>query len=168
MSPGSEPCGVAVLNRQRRYSIDTSILAEAVKRILQLEGLAGHEVTVMLLSDRGMRKINRDYRGIDAPTDVVSFAMQEGEYGDVSGILLGDLAISLETVYRQASEEHADARPETGTPRRELALMTIHGLLHLLGFDHELSSDNERVMVARETEMFEQTWELFPEFTPRR
>ena len=166
MSRSVAPCEVNVLNRQRGFVIDGAQLADAIGKALELEGLSGHEVTVVLLSDRGMKKLNREYRGINAATDVISFAMREGEYGDVSGTLLGDLAISLETVYRQSTEEHPDGRPITGTPRRQLALMTIHGLLHLLGFDHELSAENEQTMIARETDLFARTWEFFPDFGP--
>ncbi len=122
----------------------------------------------MLVSDRAMRVLNRDYRGKDEPTDVLSFAMRDGEWGDVSGNTLGDLVISLESVARQSGTAWDDGRPDTGTPRRELALMTIHGLLHLLGMDHEKGKRGADRMRRRESELFEQAWELFPEFEASR
>lgn len=158
--------GVSVSNRQRRFRISTVRLASAVVRVLDLAGAGGGEVSLSLVSDRGIRTLNRDYRGRDEPTDILSFAMQEGEWGDVSGNLLGDLVISLESVYRQSRNTWSDGRPVTGTPQRELALMTVHGLLHLLGYEHVRSRRGAARMIARECELFEQTWELFPDFAP--
>ncbi len=155
---------VAVINRQRTIAIDTGQLEKAVAVVLRLCHEDGQEVSVVLVSDRTMRTINRDYRGINATTDVVSFAMREGPGGDPSGTLLGDLIISLQAVRRNATDPHADGRPETGTTQRELALMTIHGLLHLLGHRHESDRDAELAMITREKELFEATWDLFPSF----
>jgi rRNA maturation RNase YbeY len=155
---------VAVINRQRKVSIDTQQLQRAVSEILAQCGEEGQEVTVVLVSDRTMRTINRDYRGINAATDVISFAMREGPGGDLSGTLLGDLVISLETVGRQSGEPFDDGRPDTGTTQRELALMTIHGLLHLLGHAHESGGKAEEQMIERENELFQTNWQLFPSF----
>jgi probable rRNA maturation factor len=162
------PDNVAVSNRQRRFRIDAGQLGRAVERVLEIAGAGGQEVSVLLVSDRAMRGLNRDYRGKDEPTDVLSFSMREGEWGDVSGTMLGDLVISLETVSRQAGIEWDDDRPVTGTPRRELALMTIHGLLHLLGHEHERGKKKAEQMRLRECELFGQAWEWFPEFELRR
>ncbi len=154
--------GIAIVNRQRRYALDSRCLQEAVAAVLDYCGEAGQEVSVMLVSDRTMRQLNRDYRGKNEATDVLSFAMREGPHEDVSGRLLGDLVISLETVARQSREPFTDGRAQTGTPQRELALMTIHGLLHLLGYDHETSLTDEAAMIARENELFALFWEAFP------
>ena len=155
---------VAIINRQRKISIDTQQLQQAVAEVLSQCGEEGQEVTVVLVSDRTMRTINRDYRGIRGATDVISFAMREGPGGDPSGALLGDLVISLETVGRQSKEPFDDGRPATGTTQRELALMTIHGLLHLLGYGHESGGQAEEQMIERENTLFEATWKLFPPF----
>ncbi len=164
MSSSLQDGPVAVINRQRKIALDTEQLQRAVVAVLAQCGEAGQEVSVVLVSDRTIRTFNRDYRGIDAPTDVISFPMREGPGGDPSGKLLGDLVISLETVLRQATEPFGDGRPETGTAQRELALMTIHGLLHLLGHAHEDGGRAEEQMIRREGELFESTWQLFPTF----
>ena len=161
-APGST---VHLNNRQRMFRIDTSRLVVAMGRALVLAGQADQEVSLVLVSDRTMRMINRDYRGVNEPTDVLSFSMREGDWGDASGRLLGDLVISLETLARQATLPHEDGRPETGTHQRELALMCIHGLLHLLGFEHEESPEAARTMIREETRIFGLVWAEFPEFT---
>ena len=155
---------MAVVNRQRKIALDTKQLQRAVAAVLARCGEEGQEVTVVLVSDRTMRTINRDYRGINTSTDVISFAMREGPGGDPSGTLLGDLVISLETILRQSAETYDDGRPVTGTAQRELALMTIHGLLHRLGYGHEGGGPEEARMIERECQLFEATWQLFPAF----
>jgi probable rRNA maturation factor len=164
MSGEHPESAVEIVNRQRRYDLDRGVLVMAIDAVLELCGEAGQVVTVTLVSDRTMKQINRDYRGLNQPTDVLSFSMREGDGGDVSGMMLGDLVVSLETIVRQAGESFTDGRPETGTAQRELALMTIHGLLHLMGFAHEEGGFDEAQMITREHELFNQTWEFFPVF----
>jgi probable rRNA maturation factor len=86
------------------------------------------EVHVLVASDEQLRQLNRDYRGIDAPTDVLSFP--DGE-GLPSGLrLLGEIAISMDTARRQSVEQGHDEL-------RELSELVVHGTMHLLGYDHE-------------------------------
>jgi len=101
--------------------------------------------------------INRDYLQRDKATNVISFAMQEGEGAGVSPHLLGDVVISAETAARDAAEAGA-------TFASELYFLLLHGILHLLGYDHERGSaaDAER-MEARERELFAQLRATFPE-----
>ncbi|MCL6639111.1 MAG: rRNA maturation RNase YbeY, partial [Firmicutes bacterium] len=86
------------------------------------------------------------YRGVDAPTDVLSFAMEEGEFmpgGEDEGVILGDVVISLQAAERQAKEYGHSFR-------RELAYLTVHGVLHLLGYDHQ--SEEDRTLMRRKEE----------------
>jgi probable rRNA maturation factor len=93
-----------------------------------------------LTDDADIRQLNQDYRGIDAPTDVLAFAMREGEDSDINPILLGDLVISLETAARQATTE--DGLSGTcGSLEAEVALLAVHGVLHLLGYDHQTQEE---------------------------
>lgn len=158
---------VSIWNRQRRFLIDTDQLANVVEAVLAACDEQGQEVAIQLVSDRTISQMNRTYRLRKGPTDVLSFAMRDGEFGDPSGTLLGDLVISLETVVRQCLEPFHDGRPQTGTPQKELALMTIHGLLHLMGVDHERSPEEAAEMIRRETELFERFWSRFPDVSPR-
>jgi probable rRNA maturation factor len=100
------------------------------------------ELSVLLVGDRRMRALNRSWRGKDAATDVLSFPLS-----DPPGVgpLLGDVVISLDTAARRAREE---GRPVA----RELDRYLAHGILHLLGFDHERPADARR-MAEREAEL---------------
>lgn len=102
------------------------------------------EVCVMFCDDATIHPLNRDWRGKDKPTDVLSFSQLEGEaIGDPN--LLGDVVISVETAARQAEERgHAVAH--------ELRVLLVHGLLHLVGYDHE-QDDDAVVMEALEKEI---------------
>lgn len=90
-----------------------------------------------------MRVLNRQYRGFDVPTDVLAFPMQEGEPKGLNSKLLGDIVISLEMAERQADEVGHSLN-------KELAILMIHGLLHLIGFDHERGGPEEKRMKKKE------------------
>ena len=112
-------------------ALDPEPLRADAHWLLRRLDLAESELSLVLCDDAFIRPLNRDYRGKDAPTDVLSFAMQEGEAVREDDPVLGDLVISAETAARQAAEQgHAlDA---------ELRVLLVHGLLHLLGYDHEV------------------------------
>ena len=153
---------VFVENRQRKFQLDVDQFKKAVGAVLTGLEVADREVSVLLVSDPAMRKINLEYRGIRGTTDVLSFAMDDGEFGDLSGHILGDLVISVETIVRQAGQPFVDGRPQTHSPQEELALMTIHGLLHLVGFDHETSTEDAQEMIRQENGLFSRFHGLFP------
>ncbi len=98
------------------------------------------ELSVLLCDDDTIHALNRDYRHKDKPTDVLAFAMREGEGGGLNPDLLGDVVISLDTARRQAI---AGGR----TIASEVTILLAHGLLHLLGYDHQ-TDDEERRMNA--------------------
>ncbi len=104
------------------------------------------EVSVVLSDDEYIHQLNRHYRGKDCPTDVLSFALNEGEEPEIIGkaeeILLGDIIISIETATRQAEEYGHNLE-------RELAYLTVHGILHLLGYDH-MTKDEKQEMRQEE------------------
>ena len=110
------------------------------------------EVSVLLTDDIDIRQLNREYRGIDAPTDVLAFSMREGEDGDVNPGLLGDLVVSLETAARQASTTDA-LSGDCGNLKTETALLTVHGMLHLLGYDHQTQEEAE-IMFEKQESIF--------------
>ena len=97
-------------------------------------GVGGAECGLVLVDDRTMARLNERYRGIAGSTDVLSFPMREGPFTSLSPGLLGDVVISAETADRQAK---AAGR----TLRGEVAALLIHGILHLLGYDHETPSE---------------------------
>jgi probable rRNA maturation factor len=103
---------------------------------------------VLIVDDAEIRTINRDYLGRDKATNVISFAMQEGEGAGVQPGLLGDVVISADTAARDAAEAGIAFE-------RELYFLLLHGFLHLLGYDHERGTEEEaKGMEAREREVF--------------
>jgi rRNA maturation RNase YbeY len=109
--------------------------------ILHAAGTGRSEVSIDLVGDARMRSLNRRYRGIDRPTDVLAFAMREAQ-GPRSA-LLGDVVIAVPTAWRQA-------RRLGRTADEELTTLLIHGIVHLLGYDHERSPREAARMARKE------------------
>ncbi|MHB9037236.1 MAG: rRNA maturation RNase YbeY [Armatimonadota bacterium] len=106
------------------------------------------EVSVLLTDDKQITELNREYREIDAPTDVLSFSQLEGDdefAGEDNDGLLGDVVISVETAQRQA-EAQGNSLDE------EIDMLLVHGILHLLGYDHA-EPEEEKAMFARQAEI---------------
>jgi rRNA maturation RNase YbeY len=133
---------VSVAMRGRRVPSLATRLGRAARRLLRRLDLGETELSILLVNDREMRALNRRYRGIDRPTDVLAFAQGEGAGGTPDG-LLGDVVISVDAAKRQARE----AGESLGW---EADRLLIHGLLHLLGYDHERSAAEARRMQRRE------------------
>ena len=134
-SQKSEPSATAieVLNRQRLKPLDKSQAARLSQSVLDRIGREDATLTITFIRDRAMRILNRDYRKIDKPTDVLSFAYHEvaDEFvSDESETHLGDVVISVETAQRYATELGL-------TFDLEIEHLIIHGTLHLAGYDHE-------------------------------
>jgi probable rRNA maturation factor len=125
---------ITVRNAQRRFPVDVRRLESLAGRGLKVLAMEGAQLSVLVVSDRRIRRLNRTYRQIDAPTDVLAFPQQEGAGSELHPGLLGDVVLSAETADRQA------ARPGW-TLERELDTLLVHGLLHLAGFDHEASKE---------------------------
>lgn len=114
------------------------------ERLMAMRSLSDAELSVALTDDATIQALNRDYRGVDHPTDVLSFAQREGEGADPEDAVLGDVVISLDTAQRQADERgHALST--------EVRILLVHGFLHLLGFDHENPEDREKMAAAEST-----------------
>jgi probable rRNA maturation factor len=138
--------------------VDGENLHAVAVATLVANGIDDAEVTIVVTSDETVQQLNRDYRGIDAPTDVLSFASQEGESeADLALPLelaaeldryLGDIIIAYPYTIQQAAHF-------ASTPAAELRLMVVHGLLHLLGDDHD-TAEAEAEMWARQEEVLAQ------------
>lgn len=127
---------------------------EELRKVAQtiLSALACHEQTelsVVVVDDGQIQEINRDYLQRDKPTNVISFAQQEGEGAGICPQLLGDVVISADTAARDASEAQVSFFSE-------LSFLLIHGILHLLGYDHERGTQEQaEIMEAKESELFQ-------------
>lgn len=121
---------VLIENRQTVRRVNRVRLRRVVTEMMSRLGCADQELSVLLVDDPGIRAINRDYLGRDRPTNVISFAIREGEDGSLNPHLLGDIVVSVERAW-------SDARREKIRFTDELDFLLLHGLLHLLGYDHE-------------------------------
>ena len=133
---------VTVSGAARRPRLDRRRIARRARIVLETIGHSGAELSVLLVGDAEMRRLNRDYRGKDRPTDVLSFSLLEGEGAGVS-TAIGDVVISVETAARQARENGF-------TLREEIDRLLVHGILHLVGYDHEGSAAEARRMRRKE------------------
>lgn len=107
---------------------DAKHVKRAVLATLAAEGASERDVAVLLTDDAEIHVLNRDFRGVDKPTDVLAFSLDEAEGGSLDASL-GDVIISVERAAKQA-------RSRKVTLDAELELLAVHGTLHLLGYDH--------------------------------
>ncbi|TEB07214.1 Endoribonuclease YbeY [Pelotomaculum schinkii] len=140
---------VLVSNLQDEVTVDDDLaefLSGVAEAVLKSEGYGEDaEVSLVLVDDTYIRSLNSEYRGIDSPTDVLSFAMLEGEAlpGQEEELILGDVVVSVQTARRQADEYGHSFR-------RETAYLTAHGVLHLLGYDHQEEEGREMMRLKEE------------------
>ena len=132
---------IIVNNEQQQISFQTEweeLITKVVDKVLEMHQQKESEVSVTFVDDQYIHQLNLDYRGVDRPTDVLSFALDEGEEMPqvATEHILGDIIISLETAKRQAEEYNHPLG-------REIAFLTVHGALHLLGYDHQTAEDTK-------------------------
>ena len=144
--PGRGPA-VAVRRRGKVAGIDPRTVARRGRLILEALGETEAELSVLLVTDESIRELNRDYRGVDRATDVLSFPQREPGGRSTPGDLevLGDVVISVETAARQAAEHSC-------TLLDEVNRLLVHGVLHLVGFDHGTDAEDAE-MEARVEEI---------------
>ena len=121
-------------------SFDRALLARRARLALRALEQARAELSLALVGDAAMAELNLHHRGKRGPTDVLSFSLLEGAHSEYRGALLGDVVIDVEQAARQARRAR---RPLDD----ELAKLVIHGVLHLLGHDHEEAAGARRMRV---------------------
>ena len=140
-------------NRQRKIKITAetlNLVKEACKSVLENEKFTQDaEINVTFVSDRKIKQINNEFRGINKSTDVLSFPLSEDGIYDINPenncSMLGDIIISVEHALAQADLYGHSAE-------REIAYLTVHSVLHLLGYDHVDEGDDKKLMRKREEE----------------
>lgn len=148
---------VSVNNKQNEIKIPVGIrllIRRCCQAVLQLEKFSyDAEISVSFVSNNEIRKLNSIYRQKDSVTDVLSFPLTDGKNFEpmdgASAVALGDIVISLETAVKQAAIFGHSLE-------REIGFLTVHSVLHLLGYDHELSKMDERIMREKEESVLDQ------------
>jgi probable rRNA maturation factor len=157
---------VEVINRTR-VRVDDEVVAQLVALVLEAEGVDNAEASVEFVGERRIRALNAEHRGKDEVTDVLSFPLEEAGEGPGPAVaggpdgpprMLGDVVVCTRQALRQA---RADSLP----PALEIAVLLVHGALHLLGYDHETDAGQ---MALRQAELLELAeWEALVVATPR-
>jgi Predicted metal-dependent hydrolase len=123
-----------VLVKKKVKGVESKLLSKIAHRALEVLGLSKVELSIVLVSDAQIKRLNKLYRNKDKPTDVLSFPI--GEKVE-DWLILGDIVISVDTARRQAQELGHSLE-------EELKRLLVHGLVHLLGYDHELGGEEEK------------------------
>lgn len=130
----------------RGSAVDVPRLRRRAVAILRATDQAKSELSIALVDDPSIQRLNGHYRGRPRPTDVLSFSLVEGAHADRRGRMLGDVVISIETAAKQARARHRGLDDT-------VARLLVHGVLHLLGHDHE-EDDEARRMLAEERRLW--------------
>lgn len=128
-----------LIDNQQKKEISTDTIRQKTKQILNALGYDTHEISIVITDNAQIQQLNKTYRKVDKPTNVLAFPMQEGEFSDIAPSLLGDIVISCEK-----AEQEADSANISIDER--MSQLLIHGILHLVGFDHETSPGDAQNM----------------------
>jgi rRNA maturation RNase YbeY len=139
---------VLIDNQQNRLSIPNAKLKKTAMAILNALDCPEGELSLLIVDDDDIAALNQQYRGRSGPTNVLAFSMNEGAFGDIAPHLLGDVVISVDTCLREADSAGISFE-------RHFTELLIHGILHLFGFDHEQSEEDEHRMTAKSDELLQ-------------
>jgi len=140
---------IQIENNQNKIKINKRHIRSTVTKLFKILGCLNKELSLLFCNDEVIQQLNKQYLNKDNPTNVLSFSLQEGECGRVNPHILGDVVISVETAQRDAIKGGL-------TFEREINFLIIHGLLHLLGYNHEKATKAEICKMRRkEKELFE-------------
>lgn len=124
-------------------NVDIDKLKDIALYTLKRENIDNSILNVIIIDNEEIHKINREYRGIDRPTDVISFALEDDcTFVSLDITVLGDIYISIDKVYEQAKLYNHSVI-------REISFLTVHGVLHLLGYDH-IKEEEEKIMFDKQ------------------
>ncbi len=137
---------ILIEDRQNRYRIAQKRIKKKAKTILNALESPDGELSILIVDDPEIAKLNKTYLGRSGPTNVIAFPMQEGAFGEINPNLLGDVVISLDTAAREAREDSISVESRFDQ-------LLIHGILHLFGFDHEKTSEQTEEMTIKEEQL---------------
>jgi len=139
---------IQIENKQTIIRIDRRKIRGTVLKLLKIMDCANKELSISFVDDKIIQQINKNYLQKDKATNVLSFSLQEGEYGNINPNILGDIIISAQTAQRDADIGDLSLS-------EEIDFLIIHGLLHLLGFNHENTTKAQTTkMRIKEKELF--------------
>lgn len=137
---------ILIEDRQDRYRIAHEEIEKKAKTILNALECPDGELSVLIVDDLEIARLNKTYLGRSGPTNVIAFPMRDGPFGQISPNLLGDVVISLDTAAREAQDASISVESR-------FEQLLIHGILHLFGFDHEKTSEQAKAMEIQEEQL---------------
>lgn len=137
---------ICIHNRQRAVAIRTMTVKKRVLQIMTYLGYPAQELSVVFSNDRLLQELNRTYRHKDRPTNVLAFPQSPTYAGEPASAMLGDVIVSLPTAAREAQDLNQSLE-------ERVVYLLLHGILHLLGYEHEGSAAQRRRMEALEQEV---------------
>lgn len=139
---------VLITNRQKLLPISTDQMQKTARALLNALDRADAELSILVVDDRQIAAVNRQYLNRTGPTNVIAFPMQEGDCSGINPQLLGDVVISIETAEREAAVSGV-------TTEERFTELLIHGILHLLGYDHETNEADAAEMAEKSDALLE-------------
>ncbi len=137
---------VLISNTQDKHKIHLKKIQQTAQAVLDALGCPESELSILMVDDAQIGVLNRSYLGRHGPTNVIAFPMQAGKFSDLTPYLLGDVVISTETARREALQAGMGMHAR-------ITQLLIHGVLHLLGYDHQRSRAEARLMEQRAREL---------------
>jgi probable rRNA maturation factor len=139
---------IHIENRQKAIKLDLRRIRRIVHKLKKILNCSDQEISLLFVDDEQIREINRQYLNRDHPTNVISFPLRDGDYGDINPQVLGDIVICAERALRDAAAGDLSLNDE-------IDFLVIHGLLHLLGYNHEGGNKKDAIkMRDKENEIF--------------
>jgi probable rRNA maturation factor len=139
---------IQIDNNQKRIKIDKRKIRSTIIKLFKQLNCTEKEISISFVGNETIQQLNYQYRDKDKPTDVLSFSLQEGDFGNINPHILGDIVISVDTAA-------ANALKRSVSLEEEINFLIIHGLLHLLGYNHENTTKEEtKKMQTKERDLF--------------
>ncbi len=139
---------ILIENRQKKLSLDLKRIRHIMSEILNYVDRNDNEISLLFVDNEEIRSLNKRYLNRDYPTNVISFSLTDGQHGNINPHVLGDIVISVEKAIEDAEEADIELNDE-------IDFLMIHGVLHLLDYNHEDTSETEAIkMDKKEKELF--------------
>ncbi len=138
---------ILIEDRQKKINVNLRYVRRLLNKIMKYLDCKDKEISLLFVDNNEIREINKRYLNRDYSTNVITFSLTEGEFGNINPKVLGDIVISVETASRDAEEAGTELNDE-------LEFLMIHGMLHLLKYNHENTSEDEvNKMESKEQEV---------------
>jgi probable rRNA maturation factor len=145
---GKLDMSISIKNYQKIFNIDLTRIRRSLKKLVKELNCLDREICLLIVDDNYIKNLNAYYLHRDYPTNVMSFTLSDGEFGNINPQILGDIVISVETAHRDAVAGNIDFMDE-------MEFLMIHGLLHLVGYNHEnTNTEKTSQMMTLERKLF--------------